>query len=96
MSSEPDFELIAQKIAEWEALYDKKGLCNRCGKCCYFYDPDIKNRIVCSSLEFDDEGLAVCKVYGTEKYPEICAKFPQFEDPDPYWIGCSYYWETKS
>lgn len=91
--TEPDWELIEQKTVEWNTLYDREGSCNRCGKCCYLYDPDTKTRKICAHLEFDGEGLAVCSVYGTEDFP--CEDFPQYDDGDPYWIGCGYSWKEK-
>ena len=96
MTEEPDLEFINQRIDDYNELNERKGLCNRCGKCCYHYEPTLKERVACPNLDFDGEGLAVCNVYGTEKYPPLCEIYPVFPDPDPYWSECGYYWETKT
>jgi len=49
---------------------DKKrsGKCNRCGACC-----KLPNR--CPFLAYDDQGLAVCKIYPIR--PLNCRKYPR-------------------
>lgn len=95
MSEEPDWELIEQKITDFNDANERKGSCNRCGKCCYVYEEDATERTKCEHLEFDGEGLAMCKLYGTEDYPKVCEAFPAWFDDDPYWEECGFYWMSK-
>jgi len=88
-------DISDQNKEDWKENNTRIGSCKRCGKCCYVFEGDTKERTKCEHLDFDGEGLAVCKLYGTEDYPEECEEFPEFEDTDPYWEECGYYWESK-
>ena len=77
-------------------IWVRHGECSRCGKCCYVYhkrDTEA-GRIPCEHLEFNNEGLAVCKL-GDNK-PQICKDFPLYpfrEADKDFFKDCTYYWE---
>jgi len=49
----------------------RKGSCTRCGECC-------KLPNVCPFLGFDNEGLAICKIYPIR--PMNCRKYPRTQN----------------
>lgn len=48
----------------------RRGQCNRCGDCC-------RLPVRCPFLDFDEEGLAICKIYPVR--PLNCRKYPRTE-----------------
>ena len=60
------------KAKQWTAGLRRVGKCNRCGACCLML-------LKCPRLEFDENGLAICKDYNTIPRPINCRVFPKDE-----------------
>jgi len=72
MSESEKIENIKNKFC-----FIRSGECKRCGKCCYVWKGSDKigiERSPCEHLEFNESGLAVCKL-GDDK-SEGCKEFP--------------------
>ena len=63
---------------------NRRGECNRCGACC-----SLPNR--CPFLDFDDQNLAICKIYHFR--PLNCRKYPRSAD-EQICPDCGYYFVT--
>ncbi len=79
---------------------DRHGECNRCGSCCYNFDgkhnSGSKGELQpCKYLSFDDDGLAVCALYGKPERPKRCINFPPKRDLTNKHLNCGYSWTEK-
>ncbi len=53
------------------SLEKRKGNCLRCGRCCHA-------SLRCQYLEYDENGLSLCKVY--DRKPIMCSLYPYNEN----------------
>lgn len=65
----------------------RKGTCRRCGACC-------KLPNVCKFLDFDEQGLAICKIYHFR--PLNCRKYPRSQSEHITTEVCGYTFEQKT
>jgi|OpeIllAssembly_1097287.scaffolds.fasta_scaffold2760094_1 hypothetical protein len=69
--------------------YELRGQCNRCGQCCCGED--------CEYLEFEEYGIATCKLYNSPDRPSKCGNFPA--GPPLLIVSCGYrffdLWEAR-
>lgn len=65
----------------------RRGQCRRCGDCC-------KLPNVCPFLDFDEQGLAICKIYHIR--PLNCRKYPRTEKEAVTGESCGYTFEPAA
>lgn len=80
---------IFNKQAVHHSLKKRTGNCLRCGRCCHA-------SIKCQHLEYDENGLSLCKVY--DQKPLMCSLYPYSGDDyfDHLRNTCGYKYEEES
>lgn len=61
------FYYVFNKREIYHSLEKRKGNCLRCGRCCHA-------SFKCQYLEYDENGLSLCKVY--DRKPHMCSLYP--------------------
>lgn len=68
--------------------YERRGDCNKCGKCCLTENCEYYR---------EKNGKGICKIFGKPERPEKCLIYPA--NPPLNYKECSYYfydkWENK-
>lgn len=74
---------VFNKQEIYTSIKKRKGNCLRCGRCCHA-------SLKCQHLEYDENGLSLCKVY--DRKPRMCSVYPYNENDYFYHLKttCGY------
>lgn len=82
------FYYFFNKREIYTSLKKRQGNCLRCGRCCHA-------SFKCQYLEYDENGLSLCKVY--DRKPLMCSLYPYNENDYFYHLksSCGYRYDDE-